>query len=103
MLSGLVLFFWGEIFSLFPSTPTDTFDSRFASTNYGFLYTGRRHRRHPRRTARGVVAPVCGEVGRGVCDGVFGDCRAQADTTTIYVGFAGSMIFMVVSFLRFLT
>ena len=40
MLSGLVFFGWGEIFSLFPSTLTDTFGSRFASTNYGFLYTG---------------------------------------------------------------
>jgi oxalate/formate antiporter len=39
MLSGLVFFGWGEIFSLFPSTLTDTFGSRFASTNYGFLYT----------------------------------------------------------------
>ena len=40
MLSGLVFFGWGEVFSLFPSTLTDTFGSRFASTNYGFLYTG---------------------------------------------------------------
>jgi OFA family oxalate/formate antiporter-like MFS transporter len=39
LFSGLVFFGWGEIFSLFPSTLTDTFGSRFASTNYGFLYT----------------------------------------------------------------
>ncbi|HEX4986256.1 MAG TPA: oxalate/formate MFS antiporter [Burkholderiales bacterium] len=38
LLSGLVFFGWGEIFSLFPSTLTDTFGTRFASTNYGFLY-----------------------------------------------------------------
>jgi MFS family permease len=38
VLSGLVFFGWGEIFSLFPSTLTDTFGSRHATTNYGFLY-----------------------------------------------------------------
>ena len=35
---GLVFFSWGEIFSLFPSTLTDTFGTRDATTNYGFLY-----------------------------------------------------------------
>jgi MFS transporter, OFA family, oxalate/formate antiporter len=38
VLSGLVFFGWGEIFSLFPSTLTDTFGTRYATTNYGFLY-----------------------------------------------------------------
>ena len=38
VLSGLVFFGWGEIFSLFPSTLADTFGSRYATTNYGFLY-----------------------------------------------------------------
>jgi len=38
LLSGLVFFGWGEIFSLFPSTLTDTFGSRYATTNYGCLY-----------------------------------------------------------------
>jgi MFS transporter, OFA family, oxalate/formate antiporter len=38
VLSGLVFFGWGEIFSLFPSTLTDTFGTRHATTNYGFLY-----------------------------------------------------------------
>jgi oxalate/formate antiporter len=38
VLSGLVFFGWGEIFSLFPSTLTDTFGSEHATTNYGFLY-----------------------------------------------------------------
>ena len=38
ILTGLVFFGWGEIFSLFPSTLTDTFGSKFAATNYGFLY-----------------------------------------------------------------
>ncbi len=38
VLSGLVFFGWGEIFSLFPSTLTDTFGTKKATTNYGFLY-----------------------------------------------------------------
>jgi MFS transporter, OFA family, oxalate/formate antiporter len=38
VLSGLVFFGWGEIFSLFPSTLTDSFGSKHATTNYGFLY-----------------------------------------------------------------
>ncbi len=38
LLSGVVFFGWGEIFSLFPATLTDTFGARHASANYGFLY-----------------------------------------------------------------
>lgn len=38
LLSGVVFFGWGEIFSLFPSTLTDTFGTQYATTNYGFLY-----------------------------------------------------------------
>lgn len=38
LLSGLVFLGWGEIFSLFPSTLTDTFGTRFATANYGWLY-----------------------------------------------------------------
>jgi oxalate/formate antiporter len=38
VLSGLVFFGWGEIFSLFPATLTDTFGTKYATTNYGFLY-----------------------------------------------------------------
>lgn len=38
LLSGVVFFGWGEIFSLFPSTLTDTFGEHHASANYGFLY-----------------------------------------------------------------
>lgn len=38
LLSGLVFFGWGEIFSLFPSTLTDTFGARNATRNYGCLY-----------------------------------------------------------------
>jgi OFA family oxalate/formate antiporter-like MFS transporter len=38
LLSGVVFFGWGEIFSLFPSTLTDTFGTKHATMNYGFLY-----------------------------------------------------------------
>jgi oxalate/formate antiporter len=38
LLSGVVFFGWGEIFSLFPSTLTDTFGARYATQNYGCLY-----------------------------------------------------------------
>ncbi|HCM6932748.1 TPA: MFS transporter [Klebsiella quasipneumoniae subsp. similipneumoniae] len=38
LLSGVVFFGWGEIFSLFPSTLTDTFGSENAASNYGWLY-----------------------------------------------------------------
>lgn len=38
VMSGIVFFGWGEIFSLFPSTLTDTFGAKYATTNYGLLY-----------------------------------------------------------------
>ena len=38
LLSGVVFFGWGEIFSLFSSTLTDTFEQRNATRNYGCLY-----------------------------------------------------------------
>jgi OFA family oxalate/formate antiporter-like MFS transporter len=41
VLSGLVFFAWGEIYSLFPSTATDTFGSKYATTNAGLLYTAK--------------------------------------------------------------
>jgi OFA family oxalate/formate antiporter-like MFS transporter len=41
LLSGFVFFAWGEIYSLFPSTCTDTFGAKFAATNAGLLYTAK--------------------------------------------------------------
>ena len=41
VLSGLVFFGWGEIYSLFPSTATDTYGWKFASGNAGLLYTAK--------------------------------------------------------------
>src|SRR5580704_14481027 len=39
LLSGVVFFAWGEIYSLFPATSTDIYGRKFATTNYGLLYT----------------------------------------------------------------
>jgi len=41
LLSGLVFFAWGEIYSLFPSTVTDTFGATYATTNTGLMYTAK--------------------------------------------------------------
>jgi OFA family oxalate/formate antiporter-like MFS transporter len=41
LLSGLVFFAWGEIYSLFPSTSADTFGTKFAAANAGILYTAK--------------------------------------------------------------
>jgi MFS transporter, OFA family, oxalate/formate antiporter len=41
IMSALVFFTYGEIFSLFPSLSADTYGRKFATTNYGFLYTAK--------------------------------------------------------------
>jgi MFS transporter, OFA family, oxalate/formate antiporter len=41
ILSGMVFFAWGEIYSLFPATCTDIYGRKFATTNYGLLYTAK--------------------------------------------------------------
>ena len=41
ILSGIVFFAWGEIYSLFPATCTDIYGRKFATTNYGMLYTAK--------------------------------------------------------------
>ncbi len=41
ILTGLVFFAWGEIYSLFPATCGDTFGSKYATTNAGLLYTAK--------------------------------------------------------------
>jgi OFA family oxalate/formate antiporter-like MFS transporter len=41
ILSGLVFFAWGEIYSLFPATCTDMYGRTYATTNYGLLYTAK--------------------------------------------------------------
>ena len=41
ILTGMVFFAWGEIYSLFPATCGDTYGSRFAAANAGLLYTAK--------------------------------------------------------------
>lgn len=41
ILTGVVFFAWGEIYSLFPATCGDTFGPKFAATNAGLLYTAK--------------------------------------------------------------
>ncbi|MDB5762506.1 MAG: oxlT [Herminiimonas sp.] len=41
VLTGLVFFAWGEIYSLFPSTCADTFGSKYAAAKAGLLYTAK--------------------------------------------------------------
>jgi len=41
LMAGLIFFTWGEIFSLFPATCTDTFGAKYAATNAGLLYTAK--------------------------------------------------------------
>jgi len=41
LCAGLIFFTWGEIFSLFPSTCTDTFGPKYATANAALLYTAK--------------------------------------------------------------
>ena len=41
VLSGMVFFAWGEIYSLFPSTCADTYGWKYAAGNAGALYTAK--------------------------------------------------------------
>ncbi len=41
IFAALIFFTWGEIFSLFPSTCTDTFGPKYATVNAALLYTAK--------------------------------------------------------------
>jgi MFS family permease len=41
LFSAFTFFGWGEIYSLMPATSGDLFGRKFATTNYGFLYTAK--------------------------------------------------------------
>jgi OFA family oxalate/formate antiporter-like MFS transporter len=41
IFAGLIFLTWGEIFSLFPSTCTDTFGTKYATANLSLLYTAK--------------------------------------------------------------
>lgn len=51
VLSGVAYLTWGEIYSLFPAAVGDLFGHRYATTNYGVLYT-----------SKGVAAVFAGPV-----------------------------------------
>jgi MFS family permease len=55
LLSSAVFFAWGEIFSLFPSITADLFGRKWATTNYGLVYTSK-------GTASIFAAPVAAYV-----------------------------------------
>ncbi|HUJ85578.1 MAG TPA: oxalate/formate MFS antiporter [Burkholderiales bacterium] len=41
LFAALIFLTWGEIFSLFPSTCTDTFGTKYGTANLSFLYTAK--------------------------------------------------------------
>jgi OFA family oxalate/formate antiporter-like MFS transporter len=41
LMSGLAFFGWGAVFSLFPAVCGDMFGRKYATTNYGLLYTAK--------------------------------------------------------------
>ena len=41
VFAAMIFLTWGEIFSLFPSTCTDTFGTKFATVNLSLLYTAK--------------------------------------------------------------
>ena len=41
LFAGLVYFFWGDIYSIFPALVSDHFGRRYASTNYALIYTAK--------------------------------------------------------------
>jgi OFA family oxalate/formate antiporter-like MFS transporter len=41
IMSGLAVFGWGAVFSLFPAVSGDMFGRKFATTNYSLLYTAK--------------------------------------------------------------
>ena len=55
LLSSVVFFAWGEIFSLFPSITADLYGRTWATTNYGIVYTAK-------GTASIFAAPVAAYV-----------------------------------------
>jgi OFA family oxalate/formate antiporter-like MFS transporter len=66
ILSGLVFFAWGEIYSLFPATCTDLYGRKYATTNYGMLYTA--------KGTAAILVPIANEV-----------TKATGSWTTVFV------------------
>jgi OFA family oxalate/formate antiporter-like MFS transporter len=87
VLTGLVFFAWGEIYSLFPSTCADTFGARYATTNAGMLYT-----------AKGTAALIVPFA--NLAAGQFGDWTAVFVAAAAVNGVAAVMAPMVLRPLR---
>src|ERR1044072_194860 len=51
LMSGLAVFGWGAVFSLFPAVSGDMFGRKFATTNYSWLYTA--------KGAAGLLVALC--------------------------------------------
>ncbi|MDO9712398.1 oxalate/formate MFS antiporter [Paracraurococcus lichenis] len=80
LLSGFVFFAWGEIYSLFPSICTDTYGRKFATANYGMLYTA--------KGTAALLVPVSAvlQQATGSWDGVF-IAAIAADLTAAVLAF----------------
>jgi OFA family oxalate/formate antiporter-like MFS transporter len=65
VFTGFTFFGWGEIYSLMPATIGDFFGRKFATTNYGYLYT-----------AKGT-ASVFVPIGAALATGIAFDFRAD--------------------------
>jgi OFA family oxalate/formate antiporter-like MFS transporter len=84
ILTGFAFFTWGEIFSLFPAAVGDLFGRKYATTNYGFLYTAK-------GTASIFSAPVAAYVTTNVRGGdwtlifyIMAGCAAIAALMAIF-------------------
>jgi hypothetical protein len=88
--AALIFFTWGEIFSLFPSTCTDMFGPKYATTNTSLLYTakgtvglcrafGERAKRIRRWLARCVYGRRDHEFPRGIAGAVRGAADSAFD------------------------
>ena len=82
-MAGLVFFTWGEIFSLFPATCTDTYGSQYATTNAGLLSQGDfglggSARQPAQELHRNLALGVRHRHDHEPCSGGVGAVRAQA-------------------------
>jgi len=41
LCAAAIYIFWGDIYSIFPALTSDEFGTKYATTNYGILYTGK--------------------------------------------------------------
>src|SRR5436305_11931354 len=82
LCTGLTFFAWGEIYSLFPALCGDLFGRKFATSNYGLLYT-----------AKGTVALLIplGSLLRGATG-----CWASVLVAAIVFDWAGALLALFV-------